>query len=173
MSRRGKPKAGGPDGVGVEKLAVRSAGKGDVGVAADLIVRTKRLNNEFDPMYEVVPDAQARARKYVADSLDAKGVLLLVAASGPKVIGVLRAEIRHRRFYKPSVDGRITDFYILPEFRRKALGNQFLSKAVDNLKKMGAEMITADVPSQNEIAVKFYHRRGFRVLQQVFAKRHQ
>jgi ribosomal protein S18 acetylase RimI-like enzyme len=159
--------------VGVDKLVIRTATQDDVDVAADLIVRTKRLNNEFDPMFAVAPDAQSRAEKYVAESVRAKDVLLLVATRGPKIVGVLRAEIRERLFYEPSVDGRITDFYILPEFRRKALGNDILSRAATELKKMGAQMITADVPSQNEIAVKFYNRRGFRVLQQVFAKRHQ
>ncbi|MBI3841202.1 MAG: GNAT family N-acetyltransferase, partial [Thaumarchaeota archaeon] len=38
------------------------------------------------------------------------------------------------------------------------------------LKKMGAELIAAEVPTQNEIAVKFYGKRGFRSLVQLFGR---
>jgi ribosomal protein S18 acetylase RimI-like enzyme len=73
-------------------------------------------------------------------------------------------------FYNPHVEGLVTDFYILPEYRRKALGNQMISQASAELKKMGAQIIVADVPSQNEIATRFYVKRGFRSLNQFFAK---
>lgn len=81
----------------------------------------------------------------------------------------MRAEIRERLFYKPTTEGHITDFYILPEFRRKALGNSILERSAKELRQMGAKIVTAEVPSQNEIAVKFYTKRGFRTLQNIFA----
>jgi len=157
----------------VDAVKVRRAASSDVVAAADLIVRTKRLNNEFDPLFTVVPAAKERAEAYSSESLKSSKTLLLVATSGSKVVGVLRAEIRERMFYIPSKDGHITDFYILPEFRRKALGNDMLEKASSELKKMGAEIITAEVPTQNEIAVKFYTKRGFRSLLQMFAGKSQ
>jgi len=154
----------------MESLSIRRATSGDANEAADLIVRMKRLNNEFDPLFAVVEDAQERARRYVESSMGSEGVLLLVCTRGKKVVGVLRAELRERRFYSPGTEGHITDFYILPEFRRKALGNQVLDRAMKELKRMGANIITAEVPSQNEIAVRFYNKRGFRSLLQVFAR---
>jgi len=157
----------------VEPVKIRRATKADVEVVADLIVRTKRLNNEFDPLFAVVEDASERARRYVADSLLARKILVLVGERGPKIVGVLRAEVRERLFYLPSTEGHITDFYIMPEFRRKALGNEILETASAELKRMGAEMITAEFPTQNEIAVKFYTKRAFRSLVQIFAGRHQ
>jgi len=157
----------------VDSVKIQRATQSDVGVAAELIVRMKRLNNEFDPLFTVVPDAKERAESYVAESLKTPDVLLLVATAGRKVVGVLRAEVRERVFYLPSKNGHITDFYILPEFRRKALGNEMLEKAAVELKKMGAEIVTAEVPSQNDIAVKFYTKRGFRSLLQFFAGKSQ
>ncbi|MDV3294094.1 MAG: GNAT family N-acetyltransferase [Nitrososphaerales archaeon] len=154
-------------------MRIRRAAAGDTSAVADLIVRTKRLNNEFDPLFTVVGDAKRRASKYVAESLRSPKVLLLVGDSATKVVGVLRAEIRERGFYAPGRDGHITDFYILPEFRRKAFGNDMLKRASADLKKMGAEVVTAEVPSQNEIAVRFYTKRGFRSLVQIFAAKHQ
>lgn len=154
-------------------MKIRRATHADVAPAAELIVRMKRLNNEFDPLFTVVADAKDRSEKYVSESLKSSQTLLLVATAGTKVVGVLRAEMRERIFYMPAKGGHITDFYILPEFRRKALGNEMLEKAVSELKKMGAVMITAEVPSQNDIALRFYTKRGFRSLVQMFASRGQ
>ena len=145
-------------------MQIRRARKEDQAAVADLIVRTKRLNNEFDPLFAVVSDAKARAEKHVLSSIDAPDKLLLVSAEGKKVVGVLRAEMRERQFYEPHQEGFITDFYILPEYRRKALGHEILLQASAELKKMGAEIIVADVPAQNEIANRFYIKRGFRSL---------
>ena len=151
-------------------MQLRHAKKEELAAAADLIVRTKRLNNEFDPLFAVVSDAKPRAEKYVQAAMDSSDKLLMVAVEGTKVVGVLRAEIRERTFYEPHLDGFISDFYILPEYRRKALGNEMLEHASAELKKMGAEFIVADVPAQNEIANRFYIKRGFRALNSFFAK---
>jgi len=151
-------------------LQIRRAKKEDIGAVADLIVRTKRLNNEFDPLFAVVPEVRARAEKHVLASFGATDKLLLIATEGPKVVGVLRAEMRERMFYEPHHEGFITDFYILPEYRRKALGNEMIQQASAELKKMGAQIIVADVPAQNEIANRFYMKRGFRSLTNIVGK---
>ncbi len=151
--------------------AIRAAKKEDVEQASELIFRMKRLNNEFDPLFTVAESAPELARSYLSRSLDSQTNIVLVASSGKKVVAVLRAEIRDRIFYKPSKDGHITDFYILPEYRRRALGNRMLERASTTLHRMGAEMVTAEVPAQNEIAVRFYTKRGFRALNNIFAGR--
>jgi ribosomal protein S18 acetylase RimI-like enzyme len=151
-------------------IQIRRAAKEDAAPISDLIVRTKRLNNEFDPLFAVVEDAKSRAAKYIISTVGSPDKLLLVAADGSKIVGVLRAEIRERIFYDPHTEGLITDFYILPEYRRKALGNQMIERASSELKKTGAQIIVADVPSQNEIAKGFYVKRGFRSLNQFYGK---
>ena len=169
MTPRDRRKSG-EDAPASPKLQIRRARSVDLGALADLIVRTKRLNNEFDPLFAVVPDVKARAEKHVTGSIDAPDRLLLVAAEGSKVVGVLRAEMRERIFYEPHKEGFITDFYILPEYRRKALGNEMIQKASAELKRMGAQIIVADVPAQNEIANRFYSKRGFRSLTNLVGK---
>ena len=151
-------------------MQIRKAKKEDVEAVADLIVRMKRLNNEFDPLFAVVSDAKSRAEKYFESTIGAADKLLLVAMEGTKVVGMIRAEMRERLFYEPHSEGFITDFYILPEHRRKALGNEVLRQASADLKKMGAQFIVADVPARNEIANKFYVKRGFRAITSLFGK---
>jgi ribosomal protein S18 acetylase RimI-like enzyme len=38
---------------------------------------------------------------------------------------------------------------------------------------MGAEIVTAEVPTQNDIAVRFYTKRGFRSIVQIFGGKTQ
>jgi len=173
LSRPSKYKTKPPRPSGVDSVKLQRGAAGDVTAAAELIVRMKWLNNEFDPLFSVVPNAKERAEKYVSDSLKSRDVLLLVAKAGEKVVGILRAELRDRIFYVPTRSGHITDFYVMPEFRRKALGNQILERAYIELRKMGAEIVTAEVPTQNDIAVKFYTKRGFRSLVNIFGGKNQ
>jgi ribosomal protein S18 acetylase RimI-like enzyme len=169
LTPQNRPKSG-KSTPGYSALQIRRAKKEDLDAVADLIVRTKRLNNEFDPLFAVVPDAKARAEKHVIGSIGSPDRLLLVAAEGSKIVGVLRAEMRERLFYEPHMEGFISDFYILPEYRRKALGNEMIQKAATELKNMGAQIIVADVPAQNEIANRFYIKRGFRALSNLVGK---
>jgi ribosomal protein S18 acetylase RimI-like enzyme len=154
---------------GVESVKVRRATRADAKDIVDLIVRLKRLNNEFDPLFGVVADAKERAERYVSSSFDSRKTLFLVAVSGGKIIGVVRGEIRERLFYQPSVEGHLTDMYVLPEHRRKQLGEEILERAMDEFRKMGAEIIVAELPSRNEIGVHFYSKHGFRRLLETFA----
>ena len=150
-------------------VRVRHATKEDIAEVADLVVRLKKLNNEFDPLFTVVEDAKERAMKYISASVGSPKMLLLVATKGAKIIGFLRAEMRERVFYDPHMEGHITDIYVLPEFRRVQMGHDILEHGTTELLKMGAEIIVGDLPSRNEIGVHFFTKRGFRRLIESFA----
>lgn len=170
MNPLNKPKAAAPIERAVAQTKIRQANKDDVTAIADLVVRLKRLNNEFDPLFGVVDGAKQKAEKYVTDAISSKKHLLMVVTMGSKIIGVLRAEVRERLFYRPTIEGRITDMYVLPEFRRSQVGNELLEKASSELTKMGAEIVVAELPSRNEIGVNFYTKRGFRRLTETYGK---
>jgi ribosomal protein S18 acetylase RimI-like enzyme len=148
---------------------IRQASREDIGQAAELLVRTKRFNSEFDPFLNVAKDIDQQASRYIADSVGGKNTLVLVATSGKRVVGVLRAELRERLFYEPSKEGHITDLYILPEARRRALGRQMLEEAKKRLAAKGAKLMTAEFPAQNHFAMAFYHKNGFRALTHLYA----
>lgn len=153
----------------MEQASIRRATKGDVDQIADLVVRLKKLNNEFDPLFTVKDDAKETATKYISESLGPEKVIVLAVTKGKKVIGFLRGELTERLFYEPSKEGIITDMYVLPEHRRNQLGQDLLEQATTELRKMGAQIIAADLPTRNEIGVHFYSKRGFRRLTETFA----
>ncbi|MGC8607270.1 MAG: GNAT family N-acetyltransferase [Vulcanisaeta sp.] len=152
-------------------VTLREARESDVETLIDLVVRLKRLNSEFDPLFSARNDCAERAREYLLNAIhDSKGHLILVAEDMGKIVGVLKADIRERLFYSPSIEGAIVDFYVMPEYRRKGLGKMMLEKAIAMLRERGAQLITAEFPTQNQIAINFYNKMGFRSLVSVYAR---
>ncbi|MEM2203077.1 MAG: GNAT family N-acetyltransferase [Sulfolobales archaeon] len=155
---------------GESEYIIRIARKEDVEQISDLVLRLKKLNEEFDPLYTVRQEAPEVVRKYISDSLGREDVITLVAESSGRVVGVIRTEIRSRIFYEPLIAGVITDLYVLPSYRRKGVGEALISSLTKILKSRGVTLISAEFPPMNKIAVEFYTSLGFKPLLYVFFK---
>jgi ribosomal protein S18 acetylase RimI-like enzyme len=151
-------------------FVIRTIQKDDVGDVAELLSRLKKLNGEFDPLLKTVSTIEKESTKAIEQAMSSDDSVVLVAAKQGKVVGMVKADVVDRAFYEPRKEGAIVEFYILPEFRRGTLGKELLSAVSERLKKKGAELITAEFPSQNEIAGRFYSKLGFRSLTNVYAK---
>jgi ribosomal protein S18 acetylase RimI-like enzyme len=144
----------------------RTAREADIPALVPLIVRLKRLNEEFDPLLKVRPDAEAQAEAVLRTEIKNPQSLVIAAeGTGPdkdKIIGVVRAAIRERLFYMPETEGVILDIYLLPLYRRHGAGQYLVDHAIAQLKERGAGIVTVEFPAQNEIASRFYAKCGFR-----------
>ncbi|MEM0043226.1 MAG: GNAT family N-acetyltransferase [Sulfolobales archaeon] len=149
---------------------IRNAEKKDLDEIVNLIVRLKKLNEEFDPLYTVREEVAEVARDYIEKSLERDDVFILVAESGGRIVGVIRVEIRSRIFYQPVFEGIITDLYTLPSFRDKGIGTALLDEAIKILRSRGISIIGAEFPPMNKIAVEFYEKRGFKPLLYTYFK---
>jgi ribosomal protein S18 acetylase RimI-like enzyme len=155
-------------------IHVRVATEADVPALVPLLVRLKRLNEEFDPLLKVRPDVDERADEVLRSDLkNPRSVILAAEGVGSekeKVVGVVRALVRERIFYAPEQEGVILDIYLLPLYRRHGVGEYLLRETTEHLKAKGAGVVTAEFPTQNEIAVRFYAKRGFRPITALHAK---
>jgi len=153
---------------------LRPAREGDLAAILPLLLRLKRLNEEFDPLLKVRDDAEQQARQILkADIGNPKAIVLAaegVGADRDKVVGFVRAHIRERAFYSPEHEGVILDIYLLPLYRRRGVGEFVLREITNALKAKGAGIVTAEFPAQNEIAGRFYTKRGFRPITAVQAR---
>lgn len=163
-----------PTGAPPPPVKVRPATEADLPALANLLLRLKRLNEEFDPLLRVRPDAEGRAVEVLRADL-ANPQALVLAVDGPggekdRVVGIVRAHIRERPFYQPPQEGVILEIYLLPLYRRHGVGEYVLEETAERLKAKGAGVVTAEFPSQNEIAVRFYAKRGFRPITALHAR---
>jgi ribosomal protein S18 acetylase RimI-like enzyme len=165
---------GGPSDTTSIPIHLRPARPKDVPALVPLLLRLKRLNEEFDPLLKVRDDAEAQARSILTAQLDdPKSVVLAAEGVGPdkdKVVGFVRATVRERPFYTPEFEGVITDIYLLPLYRRHGVGEYLLKEISNALKAKGAGVVVAEFPAQNEIASRFYAKRGFRPIQLLHAR---
>ncbi|MGI0071653.1 MAG: GNAT family N-acetyltransferase [Thermoplasmata archaeon] len=166
--------ASGPSETPTLPVHLRPARPADVPSLVPLLLRLKRLNEEFDPLLKVRDDAEAQAAEILRAQLaDPKAVILAAEGVGPdkdKVVGFVRALVRERPFYTPEWEGVIVDIYLLPLYRRRGVGEYLLRETSSALKAKGAGVVTAEFPAQNEIASRFYAKRGFRAIQSLHAR---
>lgn len=149
---------------------IRPIKKEEVSEAAELLARLKRLNGEFDPLLKTIGSLEKETKIALESAMEKNNSVVLVAIDRSKVVGLVKGLVTDRVFYEPRKGGVIVDFYILPEFRRRTLGKELISEASLQLRKKGAQLITAEFPTQNEIAKNFYDKLGFRSLMNVYAK---
>jgi ribosomal protein S18 acetylase RimI-like enzyme len=152
------------------RIKFRDAREGDVEALAELVARLKRLNEEFDSMLKVRDDIKDVSRSYISSAVKDKNCIVLVAENDGKVVGLLKADIRERRFSQPMTEGRIIEFYIMPEYRKHGGGTEMLHHAIDRMKRIGVKIVSAEFPSQNKISVEFYAKQGFRPITNIHAK---
>jgi ribosomal protein S18 acetylase RimI-like enzyme len=151
-------------------VVIRTFGKEDLQKASELMARLKRLNGEFDPLLKTSDDVEKQSEKTLEEAMSSASSVVLVAADRGRIVGLVKGDVVDRMYYEPRKEGAIVEFYILPEFRRASLGKDLVSSISEQLRKKGAELITAEFPSQNEIAKNFYSKLGFRSLTNVYAR---
>lgn len=167
-------KGSGGAGAADRAIRLRPATPADVPALVPLLLRLKRLNEEFDPLLKVREDAETKAGEVLRAQLSDPNALVLAAegtgADHDKLVGVVRAVVRERMFYTPEHEGVILDIYLLPLYRRRGVGEYLLEEVSSALKAKGAGVVTAEFPAQNEIAVRFYAKRGFRPITSIHAR---
>lgn len=172
--KEGGGRSNGPGGTPSMPVHLRPAHDADLPALIPLLLRLKRLNEEFDPLLKVRDDVEPQARQILkADIANPKAVVLAaegVGAERDKVVGFVRALVRERPFYAPEHEGVILDIYLLPLYRRRGVGEYLLRETSNALKAKGAGIVTAEFPAQNEIANRFYTKRGFRPIIAVQAR---
>ena len=146
---------------------VREAVEEDLEALASMVARLKMVNEELDPHFKVVENLEEAAREYVAKAIasEDKIVLVAVAEDTGKPVGVVIVELVDRVFYKPRIKAVITDFYVIPRYRRRRVGALLVERAAEKAREKGAGILAAVFPAGNNIAREFYTKMGFRDLQ--------
>ena len=96
---------------------IRKADVDDIRGISELLVRLKKLNGEFDPMFKVVSNVIEKAESYTREAMGSDKDIVLVAKVEKKIVGLIKAVLKDRRFYEPIIQGIIVDLYVLPENR--------------------------------------------------------
>lgn len=152
-------------------VTIRKANKEDINMLVDFFSRMYKLNSEFDPLLMVPEDLEDRVNKVVEKSLENPNEILVVAEDQGKIVGAARVIIYDRIFYNPDKEAVIEEFYVHPSYRRQGVGKEIVSFIETELEKRGIQLIAANFPARNLIAVSFYKKMGFREIYCRFIKK--
>ncbi|BAB59924.1 N-terminal acetyltransferase complex subunit [ARD1] [Thermoplasma volcanium GSS1] len=146
--------------------------KEDMESVMDQLLRLKRLNSEFDCIFNVSEQSKADIEKYINKIMNSDDHVLLVAELDNKITGILFADILFRIYYEPKYEARIREFYVMPEYRRNGIGKKLIDALKRELDPKGITFITAEFPALNLIAQNFYKKIGYREIVTIYGQIH-
>ncbi len=152
------------------EIKIRELEEKDLNEATNLISRLKRFNAEHDTLFSLNENLEDIVKKYLKESISLKERDALVAEDNGKIVGIIMVEIIDRLFYKPKNEARITEIYILPEYRKKGLGGKLINEIITRETKKGCMILTVEFPSENLVAHKFYTGKEMRSIISVYGK---
>jgi ribosomal protein S18 acetylase RimI-like enzyme len=152
-------------------VTIRRATKEDVKTLIDFFSRMYRLNSEFDPLLLTPENLEERINKVVEKSLEDQNEMIVVAEDQGRIVGAARVLVIDRIFYTPEKEALIREFYVHPSYRRQGVGNEIVNFIISELKERGIEILGAEFPSRNLIAISFYRKMGFREIYCEFVKK--
>jgi ribosomal-protein-alanine N-acetyltransferase len=84
-----------------------------------------------------------------------KNAHYIVAREGDHIVG-------YAGLWLSLDEAHITTFAVLPEYRRRKIGERMLLSLFDRAEKLGAEWLTLEVRASNLPAQRLYEKYGFR-----------
>ncbi len=142
-------------------IIVRRPVEADLGRLAELVVRFYRFNEEFDPAWSVMDNAEERARDVAKRYIEGEGYTL-VAAHDEELAGYIHAYIAEYPMLELSKQAVIQELYVKPQFRGRGIATTLLEHLISEASKDGVKVVTSMFPVANFVAEKFYKSRKFR-----------
>ena len=126
-----------------------------------------RLCREMFDIEQYVVPSEGNMRRwvgYVKEELASGQGVLLAARDDERIVGFVYASVSHG--FPLDVTrkvGRLNDLYVLPEYRRRGIGQRLLTDCVKIMRESDAEAVRTRVLAENKPAIAFYEELGFRM----------
>lgn len=155
----------------MEEIKIRDLKKEDLKSAANLVMRLKKFNSEHDPLFNVSEDLEKNVTGYLESAIELDTKDVTVADLNGKIVGLIMGEVLDRPFYHPNKELRVTEIYLLPEYRKGGLGKKLLDALIEREKGKHCDVLTVEFPTENLLAHKFYTRQGMRGILSIYGKK--
>ena len=87
---------------------------------------------------------------------------IYVAEDNQKIVGFITGEILSKKEWYTVQLGTINNLFVLEEYRGKGIGKKLMETMMDAFKEKGINNFELYALNNNENALKFYEKLGFR-----------
>lgn len=143
------------------EFAVRPATPADLEAAAELLAEMARIQagwRVFEPRPGMLQDTLARLRGAQEDP----DSLHLVAEEDGRVVGMALATVHRPSGFSDDRSVELSSVIVRPSHRGRGVGRAMIQEAASFALARGVRVLDLRVFSQNEDAVAFWRRLGFR-----------
>jgi len=116
--------------------------------------------SDFGSLYALdqlcFPEGIAYTAEEIELGLSQRGAFSFVAEVEERVVAFVLA------YQKKPLIGHIVTLDVHPDFRRRGIGQRLMDQAEQRLRARGAERMILEVGVQNDAALRFYEKLGYR-----------
>ncbi|MDQ1372353.1 MAG: hypothetical protein QG582_1269 [Candidatus Thermoplasmatota archaeon] len=145
------------------KIQIREAHIGDLGEVADLWEEMAEHHATLSHHFTVSEDGKDKYSRYLARKFSEKSTKLVVATSGPRVIGYMLCLLSpNAPVFKERTVGLVSDVYVRPEFRMRGVAKEMLKYGLRWFHKNRVASVQLSVAAANFAARSAWSQLGFK-----------
>lgn len=141
-------------------MQIRKAGKLDLDSIHQLDVELTKFHKRFDKdLYEISKRWWGIKRRSQLKALKDKNNIMLVAEENKKIIGYVWGYVEKLGRFKIA---KVQEVVVTSKHTGKGIGTALLKQAIIFFKRKGCIIAETYVNVQNDAALKFYEKEGFK-----------
>jgi ribosomal protein S18 acetylase RimI-like enzyme len=142
---------------------IRKAGETDIVSILPLWHELMEFHSAFDSRFRLAADAISQGHSHFRAELTAPTSLLVVAEHDSTIVGYCLASCRQQPpIFERRAYGFISEFHILPSFRRCGIGSSLFAYTQRWFNKQGISRIELVTINANDDSNAFWQHMGFR-----------
>lgn len=147
----------------MEEIAIRKGTILDLSVIQRLNQMLFENEEKWHPTYIGTWPFSERGTQYFTDRLNEVTGVIFVAEHQEKIVGYINGGwLRSYPFRKETSFIDLDNMYVLGEYRSKGIGEKLVNEFKNWAKTRGVEVIRVDSVYENDRAIDFYTKKGFK-----------
>lgn len=145
----------------LQLMDIRVADENDIKMLQDLNDEVIIDNSKYDPDLKRDSAQSETGRNYFSNTVENPDYICLIAEENNKAVGYIAASPKKFE-YRMSKYIEIENMGVSPDYRAKGIGSQLIDECLKIAKERGFQKVYVNSYFDNDKAIKFYERNGFK-----------
>ncbi len=143
------------------KIYIRTARREDTERIVELRCLLADYHANFDKIFASGKEVKKGFKNYLRELMRKRNAKIYVAEVEGKIVGYAIGRITSHPALRGRI-GKITDIFVLENYRRIGIGNALVKELLKWFKKKNVKNIILSVATANKTGLKFWKKQGFK-----------